>query len=78
MIINATELKSAESGEPIMANMEYYYPDQRMAGIIDQFMVGPDLIVAPMVTPGNFRSMFLPPGTWEADDGTVYEGEHKI
>ncbi len=77
-IILDRAVESAETGEPIMANMEYYYPHQGFAAVVDQFMVGPDLMVAPMVEPGTRRTVLLPPGTWEADDGNVYQGSEEV
>ena len=40
----------------------------------DQFLMGNDLLVAPMVTNGTSRTVLVPPGKWKADDGTVIVG----
>ena len=58
-----------------MRNLEYAFPGQGYAGIRDEFLMGDDLLVAPVVEKGaTSRKVVLPPGTWRADDGQVYEG----
>lgn len=66
--------KSAQTGEPIMTNLEYFFPHQGFAEIKDQFMVGDQIMVAPMVAPGSKRSVVFPEGKWKADNGKVYKG----
>jgi len=36
--------------------------------------MGDDLLVAPMVAKAASRTLFIPPGSWRADDGTVVKG----
>jgi alpha-glucosidase len=66
--------QSAQTGEPIMTNLEYFFPNQGYEMITDQFMMGNELLVAPMVKAGNSRMVVLPKGKWKADDGKVYVG----
>lgn len=63
---------SAQSGEPIIANLEYFFPDQGFEEIKDQFMLGEKLMVTPMVQKGYSREIILPEGNWIADDGKHY------
>lgn len=70
--------ESAKTGEPILKNLEYVFPNQGFAEIVDQFMLGNDLLVAPMVGPGNERNVILPKGKWKADDGKVYKGGESV
>ena len=67
--------KAAKDGEPIMRNLEYAYPGRGYAAIQDEFLMGEDLLVAPVVEKGAIsRKVVIPPGTWKADDGTVVTG----
>ena len=71
--------ESAKTGEPMMRNMEYAFPGMGYAEIKDQFMMGDDLLVAPVVEKdAASRKVVLPPGTWRADDGTVFSGPAEI
>ena len=71
--------RAAKTGEPIVAPMEYVFPHQGMAQVKDQFVLGDNIIVAPMVSSGTSREVVLPEGRWRAADGAVYEaGTHSI
>jgi hypothetical protein len=71
--------KAGEDGEPILRSLEYNYPGQGYAAVIDQFMMGEDLLVAPVLKKGaSSRSIVLPPGRWLADDGKTYAGPTEI
>ena len=66
---------SSITNEPIMRYMEYEFPNQGFGSITDQFMVGSDILCAPVVTPDtDVRKVKLPEGTWKYCDGTVYSG----
>ena len=63
----------------MMRNLEYNFPGMGYAGIKDQFMMGDDLLVAPVIEKGaKTRKVVLPPGKWHADDGQVYNGPTEI
>ena len=66
--------RAAKTGEPIVAPLEYVFPGQGLSSIVDEFMLGDDILVAPMQEKGTSRTVILPSGTWKADDGKVYEG----
>lgn len=73
--ILATAKACAVSGEPMLRAMEYEFPGTGAQGITDQFMLGPGLMVAPQTVKGaKTRKVFIPPGTWRADDGVEYTG----
>jgi len=65
---------SAASGEPILRPLAYAFPAGGYENIKDEFMMGDDLLVAPMVTKGVSRTVRIPPGSWKADDGKVLVG----
>ena len=49
------------------------------AKVIDEFMMGNELLVAPVLEKGAVsRSVVLPPGKWRGADGTVHNGPAKI
>ncbi|MDI2125851.1 glycoside hydrolase family 31 protein [Yinghuangia seranimata] len=73
--ILALATESARTGDPVQRPLEWAHPGQGYADVHDQFMLGDDLMVAPVVTKGaTSRPVAIPPGAWRADDGTAYEG----
>ncbi|WP_432711662.1 glycoside hydrolase family 31 protein [Pedobacter sp.] len=69
---------SATTGEPVVRSMEYEFPDQGLAAIQGQFMLGSKYLVAPMVATGNVKVVYLPKGTWQSDLGKKVKGPVKI
>ncbi len=66
---------AAETNEPILRYMEYEFPGEGFEAVTDQFMIGSDLLCAPVVEEGaETRLVRLPKGTWRYVDGTVYSG----
>lgn len=65
---------ASETGEPVVAPLEFRFPNLGYADIKDQFMLGPDLMVAPMVASGRTRTVVLPEGRWRSDDGRILQG----
>ena len=71
--------RAAQDGEPILRTLEYNYPDRGYARILDEFMMGEDLLVAPQVAKGaKTRKVAVPEGSWRADDGTTVVGPVEI
>ncbi len=71
--------KSAISGEPILKSLEYVFPGQGFENITDQFMLGDNLLVAPMLLSGQKgRNIMLPKGRWKADDGQIFTGGKEV
>lgn len=67
--------KSAITGEPIVNYLEYCFPGNGYEHIVDEFMLGNDVLVAPIVEKGKTeRTVILPKGNWLADDGKTYKG----
>ncbi|OUX38421.1 MAG: glycoside hydrolase [Kiritimatiellaceae bacterium TMED266] len=71
--------EASKTGEPIVKPMALAFPDGGYETVIDQFVLGNDIIVAPVVEKGaRSRNVKLPAGKWMADDGQVYMGEKTI
>ncbi len=67
-----------ESGAPVMRPLYYdFFADEKAADIDDEYMYGPDLLVAPVMSAHvDSRRVYLPAGTsWiELSTGKKYEG----
>jgi alpha-glucosidase (family GH31 glycosyl hydrolase) len=71
--------EASQTGEPIVKPMALAYPDASYETIKDQFMLGNDILVAPVLEKGaRSRSVVLPKGRWIADDGKKYKGGKTI
>ncbi|MBQ9782131.1 MAG: glycoside hydrolase [Clostridia bacterium] len=67
--------KSFTTGEPILRAIEYNYPNQGYEKIMDEFMIGEDILVAPVSTPNTYsKDVVIPNGKWKSSFGIVYEG----
>lgn len=58
--------ESTRTGDPILAPLHYHAPDEpETHRITDQFMLGPDVVVAPVLARGAVaRDLYLPKGRW--------------
>jgi alpha-D-xyloside xylohydrolase len=57
--------QTARTGMPVIRPMVLAFPEDREAHKqIHQYMFGPDLLVAPMISRGTSRSVYLPAGDW--------------
>jgi alpha-D-xyloside xylohydrolase len=57
--------QTSRTGMPVIRPMVLAFPEDREAHKqIHQFMFGPDLLVAPMISRGTSRSVYLPEGIW--------------
>ena len=67
--------QSSKSGEPIARSMLYNYPNADFGNIKDQFMLGTDILVAPVLKKGErSRDVTFPKGNWLGDDGSKVIG----
>lgn len=61
------------TGEPVLRPMAYH--SIGLESVIDQFFLGPNLVVAPVLTPGAVeRTVHLPAGSWKSAEGKVFTG----
>lgn len=82
-IVNYTYNAAAiahETGIPIIRSMPVAFPrEQQLAAVPDQYMFGPDLLVAPVVSEDTFRTIVFPPGVWTSLwDGKTISGPTKL
>ncbi len=71
---------SVDRSAPLLRPIWYGSPEQKeLYAVADEFMLGPDLLAAPVLDPGvNFRDIVLPPGKWiDAWTGKNCEGPIK-
>jgi len=67
------------SGEPIVKPMALAFPDNGYETIKDQFILGNNILVAPVVEKGVYRrKVVLPKGKWQGDDGKIIKGNKTI
>ncbi|XP_030829640.1 myogenesis-regulating glycosidase-like [Strongylocentrotus purpuratus] len=77
ILIDLAETEAIPEGKPMIRPLWWIAPTDRDALISDdQFLVGDDILVAPIVENGTLsRDVYLPPGRWQnAIDGVMYEG----
>ena len=73
--ILALAKEASKTGEPIAKPMALAFPDGGYEKIKDQFMLGNEIIVAPVVQKGaRSRSVVLPAGQWKSEDGVIHTG----
>ncbi len=73
--IMRTAKASSISGEPMLRNMEYSYPHCGYEKITDQFLLGEEVLVAPVIEQGKSeREVILPEGQWFYLGNEEYKG----
>ena len=66
---------AVKTGEPIVRYLEYVFPHEGLARVTEQFVLGEDILVCPVLVENAVtRTVRLPRGTWEYVDGSIYEG----
>lgn len=66
--------KSSATGEPIVRHMDYAFPNQGFEDCRDQYMLGDQYLVAPIMSSNHTRTVKLPKGKWKDDMGKQYKG----
>ena len=68
--------EAAQTGAPIMRPLVWHYPrDRATFNLNDEFLLGPDLLVAPVLAPGlAARTVYLPEGRWYRFPWSVLSG----
>jgi len=71
--------EASKTGEPIVKPMELAFPGNGYELIKDQFVLGDNIIVAPVTEKGTrSRKVILPKGNWKAEDGNIFKGGKTI
>jgi len=70
-------VKSAEqTGEPIIRSLDWAEPHKGYEAIVDEFLLGDDILVAPVVTKNTYkRDVVFPCGIWTDGEGNTFEGD---
>jgi alpha-glucosidase (family GH31 glycosyl hydrolase) len=63
-LIRSLANEAAIGGEPIVRYMAYQFPDQAFEKVNDQFMLGSTILIAPILSAANTRTVVLPKGKW--------------
>lgn len=71
---------SHDIGIPLMRTLFMHHPnDKKTYSIDDEYYLGEDLLVAPILTEANERSIYLPEGKWISFwDQSKFEGNNNI
>ena len=75
--VRSAAADAVRTGEPLARPMALDHPGRPDAHAADlQYLLGPDLLVAPLYAPGGRRQVWFPPGEWRPYTGTaeVIEG----
>jgi len=71
--------QSALTGEPMVRSLEYSFPHQGYARIHDQFLLGDEILVAPILEKAACkREVTFPAGAWEDGAGRRYDGPARV
>jgi hypothetical protein len=73
-------MEAHEKGYPLWHPLPFQFPDDpECARHADEFMLGDEMLVAPIVAPGNSRRVYLPQGMWtNLDTDEVFAGRQTI
>lgn len=70
---------SARTGEPMIRHLAYAYPDGGYDEVADQFLLGEDVLVAPVLESGaRSRNVAFPVGHWVSDAGERFAGPCEV
>ena len=67
--------RAAETGEPVLRPLAYNYPGEDFEDVTDEFLLGDDILVAPVLEKGAVtRQVRFPSGVWESRDCGTFTG----
>jgi alpha-D-xyloside xylohydrolase len=67
-------LEAHQTGMPVMRSMPLAFPDEPLSWSFEhQYMLGPSLLVAPVIQPGGKVRFYLPAGKWYDISNSAWE-----
>lgn len=74
------EAEREHKGYPVWHPLPFQFPDDPGSALhTDEFLLGDEMLIAPIVTPGGKRSLYLPPGTWtQLETNRTFPGRQTI
>ncbi len=74
--LRVCEREASSNGMPVMRSMALAFPGEQASWAFEeQYMLGPSLLVAPIIQPGGHVEVYLPKGDWISTwDGKRFEG----
>lgn len=72
----AYAIENRDRHDPVWHALPFEFPDDaESARHADEFLLGDEMLVAPICQPGNRRQVYFPPGSWTSfDTGAQYSG----
>ena len=77
--IYASARQAYDTGLPLVRGLYIDHPENEACYRFDEYFFGDSLLIAPILTPSNHRSLVLPEGNWyEFETGTLLPGRQEI
>jgi hypothetical protein len=78
--LNAYAVEARDRGFPLWHPLPFEFPaDPECARHADEFLLGDEMLIAPVYQPGNRRSVYLPQGIWtNLETNAVTKGRQTI
>ena len=71
--VESSSIMPPSTGEPILRPLAYHFAGYE--AVHDQFLLGEEILCAPVLEPGaTTRPVLVPPGRWLGSDGSVTSG----
>jgi Glycosyl hydrolases family 31 len=78
--LEAYAIEARDRGLPLWHPLPFQFPaDPECARHADEFLLGDEMLVAPIYRPGNRREVYLPPGIWtNLETNAVTDGRRTV
>lgn len=71
--LDGASVEAEQRGVPLMRALPLHYPGESWS-IADEYLLGPSMLVTPVLTESPTRTVHLPAGRWVKLDGGVFDG----